>query len=100
MSADQLAFSFGSAPVPESGRGVGTAETLPHLRDEIAKVWGLPLGERVEITFHASFALPSILGLLELRTDPNYPWDSHQPISLRIAGIDFTNRDIERWTLR
>lgn len=93
MSADQLALAFDSSPVPQPG-------VVPHLRDEIARVWGLPLGERVEITFRPAFSVPAITGRLELRASPaRYPWDPHEPLSLRVAGCDFTTRDIERWTL-
>lgn len=98
MSPDQLAFSFVTAPRRESGR-TESVEVLPQLRDEIARIWGLPLGERVEITFRPSFALPSASGILELHSDPAYPWDSHQPLALRAAGCDFSSRDIERWKL-
>ena len=70
---------------------------LPHLLDELAQVWGLPLGERVEITFRPAFPLPAVNGFLELAADPAYPWDAHQPLALRVAGCDFTHRDIERW---
>lgn len=82
---------------------VGTTDInhapLPHLLDEIARIWSLPLGERAEITFRPAFPLPAISGLLELRTDPAYPWDARRPLALRIAGCDFTSRDIERWNL-
>jgi len=93
MSADQFALAFDPSPVLQPG-------VVPHLRDEIARVWGLPLGERVEITFRPAFSVPAIGGLLELRASPaRYPWDPHEPLALRIAGCDFTSRDIERWTL-
>lgn len=73
---------------------------VPHLRDEISRVWGLPLGERVEITFRPTFSVPGVIGRLELRASPTRsPWDPHEPLALRVAGCDFTSRDIERWTL-
>lgn len=97
MPATQLAFALDASPASAPS---GEADALPHLRDEIAKVWGLPLGERVEIAFHPSFPLVSIAGLLELRASPaRYPWDPHEPLALRVAGCDFTSRDIERWSL-
>ena len=92
MPGDQLALAFNSSPALQPG-------PVPHLRDEIAKVWGLPLGEQVEIAFLSSIPLPAIHGLLELRADPTYPWDAHRPLALRVAGCDFTSRDIERWSL-
>ena len=102
MPPDQLAFSFGAAPAPKSGSadaGLGDSAALPHLRDEIARVWGLPLGERVEVAFRPAFPVPAVAGRLELHSDPAYPWDPRQPLGLRIAGCDFTSRDIERWKL-
>lgn len=105
---DQLAFTFGPAPAPAPG-GVGDAglagdtnragdAPIPHLRDEIARAWSLPLGELVSITFRPAFPIPAITGRLELRASPTrYPWDSHEPLALRVAGQDFTSRDIERW---
>lgn len=99
MTADQLAFSFGASTESKLGQSA-SAEPLPHLRDEIARVWGLALGERVEVTLRPSFPVPAITGRLELRASPTrYPWDPHEPLALRVAGCDFTSRDIERWTL-
>lgn len=70
---------------------------IPELRDEIAQVWGLPLGERVEVCFRGS-ERAAVTGVLELRGTPDYPWDAHQPLQLRIAGLAFSSREIERWT--
>jgi hypothetical protein len=99
MPPDQLAFSFGAPVAPKLGQ-VDTGQTPLQLRGEIARVWGLPLGERVEITFHPAFPVPAVSGLLELRADPaRYPWDPHKPLALRVAGCDFSSRDIERWSL-
>ena len=92
MHAAQLPLSFDSSPTLPSG-------PVPHLRDEIARVWSLPLGERVEITFRPAFPVPAVAGLLELHSAPAFPWGPRQPLALRIAGCDFTSRDIERWKL-
>lgn len=98
MNADQLPLALDSSP--PSGEPASVAP-LPHLRDEIARAWGLPLGERVEITFRPAFPVPAVSGLLELRASPaRYPWDPHEPLALRVSGCDFTTRDIERWALR
>ena len=69
---------------------------LPELRDEIALCWGLPLGQRVEICFRGSDR-SAVTGILELITAPDFPWDSHQPLRLRIAGFVFSSRDVDRW---
>lgn len=93
MSADdQLALAFDSSPVLQPG-------PVPHLRDEIARVWSLPLGERAEITFRPAFPLASIVGTLELRASPDTPWNPRQALALRIAGQDFSSRDIDHWKL-
>jgi hypothetical protein len=70
---------------------------VPELRDEIAQAWGLPLGERVEVTF-CNGQLDAITGVLELAAAPDFPWDPHQPLALRIAGYGFSSRDIAGWT--
>lgn len=70
---------------------------VPELRDEIATAWGLPLGDRAEICFRGS-QRAAITGVLELLTTPDFPWDIHQPLQLRIAGFIFNSREIESWT--
>jgi hypothetical protein len=66
-----------------------TAPTVvPELRDEIARAWGLPLGQRAAVT-----------GVLELRSTPDFPWNPKQTLRLHIRGLEFSSREIERWTL-
>jgi hypothetical protein len=90
MAEHQLSLSLDSA--------YSTApEILPDLRDEIAGVWGLPLGERVEVCFRGADR-SSITGILELVVAPDYPWDSHKPIRLKISGFVFSSLEIDRWT--
>lgn len=89
---DQLALAFDSSPQLVPG-------PIPHLRHELARVWSLPLGERVEIAFRPAFPLASIVGVLELRASPDTPWNPRQALALRIAGQDFTSRDIDHWKL-
>lgn len=69
----------------------------PDLREEIARTWGLPLGERVEVTLRDG-QIDTLTGVLELVAAPDFPWDPRQPLTLRIAGFTFSNREIERWT--
>jgi hypothetical protein len=69
----------------------------PELRDEIARAWGLPLGERVEITFRNE-SRDTITGRLKLRSSPDFPWNPRQPLRLRVNGFEFDSRAIERWT--
>ncbi len=70
---------------------------LSDIRDEIARAWGLPLGQRVEVCFRGSHRAAAT-DTLELLSAPNYSWDPHQLLQLRIAGFTFDSREIERWT--
>jgi hypothetical protein len=69
---------------------------VPTLRDEIAATWRLPLGQRVEVGINGQRSV--VTGILELFYAPDYPWDPHQPLQLRISGLIFSSREIERWT--
>jgi hypothetical protein len=78
--------------------GFNTAPAVvPNLRDEIATVWGLPLGQRVEICLTGA-ERSAVSGVLELLHAPDFPWDKHQPLRLAIAGFVFSSRDVDRWT--
>lgn len=79
----------------EAGFGAEPA-ALPELRVEIAHVWGLPIDERVEISFRDA-QIDALTGMLELAAAPDFPWNPRQPLTLRIAGFTFSSRDIERW---
>ena len=70
---------------------------VPELRDEVAKLWRLPLGERVEVCCGVG-SRSAITGILELHASPPYPWDPRDPLRLRIAGFVFSSREIDRWT--
>lgn len=71
---------------------------IPALRDEIATTWGLPLGQRVEICFRGG-ERSAVTGVLELLRAPDYPWERRHALQLNIAGLIFTSREIERWTI-
>jgi hypothetical protein len=66
------------------------------LRDEIARAWGLPLGECVEISLRNE-SLETLTGVLQLATAPEFPWSPRQPLRLRVNGYEFDSRAIERW---
>jgi hypothetical protein len=84
-----LALEVGYSPAPAA---------VPQLRDEIAAVWRLPLGQRLEVCFRGT-ERSAATGWLELLRAPDYPWDPHQPLQLAIAGLHFTSRQIDRWTI-
>lgn len=67
------------------------------LRSEIAAAWGLPLGQRVEVSLRNERC--ALQGVLELRRAPDYPWDGRQALQLVIAGFVFSSRDMERWAV-
>lgn len=71
----------------------------PEIRDEIARTWSLPIGERVEISFRHE-QLDAVAGLLEIAAPPAFPWNPREPLALRIAGFAFSSRDIARWARR
>jgi hypothetical protein len=78
--------------------GFSTAPAVvPALLDEITAVWGLPLGQRVEVCFKGG-QRSAVTGTLILLRAPDYPWDRLHPLQLSIAGLVFSSRDIERWT--
>ena len=69
----------------------------PDLRDEIAKAWGIPLGQRVEVCLKGGERFAAT-GILELISTPDFPWDARKSLKLRLSGLNFTTRDIDRWT--
>jgi hypothetical protein len=83
-----LDLPYAPAPAVEAG-----------LREEIAERWGIPVGKRVEVVLRPGVALPVLTGVLELRRPPEFPWNPREPLALRISGIEFSSREIERWML-
>jgi hypothetical protein len=70
---------------------------VSELRDEIAAAWGLPLGQRVEVSLRNERC--ALRGVLELQRAPDYPWDGRQALQLVVAGFVFSSREMERWTV-
>jgi hypothetical protein len=70
---------------------------VSELREEIAAAWGLPLGQRVEVSLRNERC--TLRGVLELRRAPDYPWDGRQALQLVVAGFAFSSREIECWTV-
>lgn len=84
--------------------GEGAAPTL-HLPDpnsglfaEISTVWRLPVGQPVRVTLQ-DHSFDSLRGRLELTGLPDLPFDSRQPLSLRIGTIEFSSRQLVAWSL-
>jgi len=91
MSEQQMSLELNAT-------GNSIPEACPLLRDEIARAWGLPLGQRVEVCLRGGERSAAI-GKLELLSVPEFPWNPRQPLQLRISGFHFSSRDIERWTI-
>ena len=83
-----LRLDVGYEPAPAVGSD---------LREEIAAAWGLPLGQRVEVSLRDEGC--ALRGILELRRAPDYPWDGRQTLQLAVAGFVFSSREMERWTV-
>lgn len=91
MDNDQLPLAFDASPTLQPG-------PVPHLRDEISRLWSLPLGQRVELTLRRG-PCDSLRGRLDLVNAPDLPLNPRQPLTLSIAGVTFSTRDIDRWIL-
>lgn len=91
MPENQTDFAFTEEPSLQPG-------PVPHLRDEIARIWSLPLGENVDITLLRG-SCTALRGRLQLECTPALPFDRHQPLMLSISGVLFSSRDIEHWKL-
>jgi hypothetical protein len=70
----------------------------PDIRDEIARVWGLPLGQRVVLSIRGQERI-ELRGRLELVVAPGYPWDRREPLRLKVAGVIFSSTEISHWVI-
>ncbi len=68
------------------------------IRDEIAQVWGLPLGQHVVLSIRGQERI-ELHGRLELSVAPDYPWDKFQPLRLKIKGVVFSSTEIGHWLI-
>ena len=81
------------------GETVGEAPAVPSdICDEIAQIWGLPLGRVVTLRLLGQERI-ELRGRLELVKAPEYPWEKRQPLRLKVAGVVFSSREIESWTV-
>ncbi len=65
----------------------------PLVRD-IGTEWGLPVGQRVRITFHPGESFRELTGRLEVAVAPELPLNRHRSLRLRIAGYDFVHTTV------
>ena len=81
------------------GETLGETPTVPSdIRDEIAQVWGLPLGQGMALSILGQERI-ELRGRLELVVAPGYPWDQGEPLRLKIAGVFFSSTEIGHWVL-
>jgi len=68
------------------------------IRDEIARVWGLPLGQRVLLSIRGQERI-DLRGRLDLVVSPGYPWDRREPLRLKVAGVIISSPEISHWVI-
>jgi hypothetical protein len=76
----------------------GFTDLAPSLTDELAQVWGLPLGRkvRVELRHHQ---VNGLTGMLQAAGLPDLPFNARAPLRLRIGHMDFNSRQIVTWSV-
>jgi hypothetical protein len=71
---------------------------LPTLDEEIAALWHVPIGKRVDVSLRRH-DLTGTRGRLEIARAPDWPFNPRQPLALRIGHVGFTHQQIESWFL-
>jgi hypothetical protein len=74
------------------------SQSVPTLDDEIAAAWRVPMGRRARIVLR-EHDVPVVEGVLEAAEGPAFPFDGRRLLPLRVGRVEFTNRQIESWTL-
>lgn len=74
----------------------GFTDLAPLLTDEMAFVWGLPLGRRVRVELKRH-SVSGLTGLLQLAGLPDTPFNASQPLRLRINHEAFTSHQVASW---
>ncbi|MBM3854747.1 MAG: hypothetical protein FJ399_16605 [Verrucomicrobia bacterium] len=90
----QSEFLFAPGPVPE----LHPPDPSADFHSEVAAAWQLPLGVVVRVDL-ASHDFSELQGRLELARAPELPFDTRQPLALRIGTIEFSSRQISGWCL-
>jgi len=85
-------------PPPASPPLPGFTDLAPSLTDELAAVWGLPLGRRVRVELR-QHAAPGLSGVLQVAGLPDLPFDPRAPLRLRIGHEEFTSRQVVAWSV-
>lgn len=92
MNPPQGEFLFSDEVQPEIGR----PQSDDPLWRDIGREWGLPVGERVRVSFRTGENFPELVGRLEIAAAPDLPFSRHRPLRLRIRGYEFAHTAIAR----
>jgi hypothetical protein len=89
----QQDFLFTDGPGPD----LHVPDPRANLYTEVANLWEIPVGQlvHVDLTGH-QFA--ELRGRLELARAPDLPLDRREILALRIGPIEFTHRQISKWS--
>ena len=90
-SGQQEEFLFGEGDAVRLGLPLPDD---PLVRD-IGMEWGLPVGQRVRITFSPGESFRELSGRLEVAVAPELPLNRHRPLRLRVAGYEFDHTAIK-----
>ena len=91
---NQQEFLFAGGPAPQ----LHPPDPRSGFYNEVSTAWQLPVGRvvRVDLRDHD---VPGLQGMLELSRAPDLPLDPHQPLKLRVGGVEFSSRQIAAWAL-
>ena len=92
---DQREFLFYSGEEPR----LGMSQPDDPLVADIARIWSLPIGQRVCIQLKDGENLPTVTGRLEVASAPDTPFDPKVPLSLCVSGYLFSDRSISSWSV-
>lgn len=76
----------------------GFTDLAPELADEVAAVWGLPVGRRARVTLRGH-AVDELCGLVQVAGLPDMPFAAHKPLRLRIGHEEFSSRQVTAWSV-
>jgi hypothetical protein len=99
MNTQLLLFDDSQPGRPEPAPPLpGFADLAPTLTDELASVWGLPLGRKVRVELR-NHSVAGLSGMLEVARLPDFPFDAKAPLSVRIGHVAFTSRELAAWSM-
>lgn len=68
------------------------------MTDELAAVWGLPLGRKVRVELR-NHAVEGLHGVVQVAGLPDLPFNPRAPLRLRIGREEFTSRQVVAWSV-